>query len=144
MALKNMTYVSDPSDRPFAARFLRSALLAFPIACFSLTVITDVAYFQTLNLLWLHFSEWLLFAGLLFGVVAAISLLIEFLVRKVRPSWMAILWGVVVLLLATVNSLIHTADGLTAVVPFGIAVSVLTVAAMIGTWWFARIEIRHV
>lgn len=139
-----MTYVSLRTDEPAPAYFIHSALLAFPIACFTLTVITDIAYWKTFNLLWLHFSEWLLLAGIVFGVFSAIARLIDLIFRKVRPSWLAIFAGVAVLLLATLNSFIHTADGITAVVPFGISVSVLTVAAMIITGWLARTEVRHV
>jgi uncharacterized membrane protein len=139
-----MTYVSGRTDEPLAAYFLHAGLIAFPIACFTLTVITDLAYWQTLNLLWLHFSEWLLFAGIVFGVIAAVARLIDLIVRKVRPSWVAVGAGVLVLLLATLNSFIHTADGITAVVPYGILVSVLTVVAMVVTGWLARTEVRHV
>jgi len=139
-----MTYVSIRTDEPSFAYFIHSALIAFPIACFALTVITDLAYWRTLNLLWLHFSEWLLLAGIVFGATAALARLIDLIVRKIRPSWWAIFAGIVVLALATLNSFIHTADGITAVVPFGILVSVLTVVAMMVTGWLARTEVRHV
>jgi uncharacterized membrane protein len=39
----------------------------------------------------------------------------------------------VVLLLAALNSFIHTADGWTAVMPYGLATSVVTLLAMIFT-----------
>ncbi|MFK8254118.1 DUF2231 domain-containing protein [Ancylobacter terrae] len=123
---------------------MRATFLAFPVACFSLTVLTDLAYVQTLNLLWLHFSEWLLFAGLIFGTLAALVVLVDAATRRVRTPWPGVLAGLVVLLLATLNSFIHTADGWTAVMPYGLAVSVLTVLAMIVTAWLARPGLRHV
>ena len=139
-----MTYDNAWSLRPSGMDLVYSTLLSFPIACFTLTVLTDIAYVQTLNLLFLHFSEWLLLAGLVFGVLAALFVLVDFVVRRIRPSWLALLAGVVVLLLAALNSLIHAADGWTAVVPYGIAVSVLTVLAMILTAWAARWRRHHV
>ncbi|MEZ5805560.1 MAG: DUF2231 domain-containing protein [Rhizobiaceae bacterium] len=139
-----MTYDHPWPDRALAANCLHTTLLAFPIACFTLTVLTDVAYWRTLNLLWLHFSEWLLLAGLVFGVVAALARFIDYLIRRVRHSWPTVIGGVVVLVLATVNSFIHTADGWTAVMPYGLAASVLTVLAMIVTGWFGRMGARHV
>lgn len=139
-----MTYVSTRIDEAAPASFIHTALNAFPIACFTLTVITDIAYWRTFNLLWLHFSEWLLLAGIVFGIFAAVARLVDLVFRKVRPSWLAIFAGVVVLLLATLNSFIHTADGITAVVPYGILVSVLTVVAMIATGWLGQTEVRHV
>jgi uncharacterized membrane protein len=123
---------------------VHAALLSFPIACFTLTVFTDIAYLRTANLLWLHFSEWLLLAGLVFGVVAALALLLDLAFRRIWFSWLTVLGGIVVLLLATLNSFIHTADGWTAIVPYGLAVSILTVLAMLGTGLFGQWGARHV
>lgn len=128
-----MTY--DLSDRPLAAGPIHTALLSFPIACFSLTVVTDLAYVKTLNLLWLHFSEWLLLGGLVFGSIDLIVRLIGWLVWRILPSWLAVASGVVVMLLATINSFVHSADGWTAVMPVGLALSILTLMAMIVTAW---------
>lgn len=123
---------------------VHAAFLAFPIATFSLALVTDVAYLQTLNLLFLHFSEWLLLAGILGGILALVSHAVHFVVRRVRPSWLAVLFGVVVLLLAAINSFVHTADGWTAVYPWGLVLSALTVVAMIVTAWLGRRGTRHV
>ena len=123
---------------------IHATLLAFPIACFSLTVVTDAAYWWTENLLWLHFSEWLLLAGLLIGAIKLLVRIIDVPVRKVRPSWLAVLGGIVVLLLATVNSFIHTTDGWTAVVPYGLTLSIVTVLVMIVTAWFGRFGVYRV
>ncbi|BBK41538.1 membrane protein [Allostella vacuolata] len=131
-------------DSRLAVNPVHATLQAFPIACFSLTVLTDIAYWRTLNLLWLHFSEWLLLAGLVFGILAALARMVDGLVRRIRPSWPAAIGGLVVLLLAALNSFIHTADGWTAVVPYGLTVSALTVLAMIATGWLGRREARHV
>lgn len=135
-----MTYQHARLDRPRPIEFVSAALLSFPVACFTLTVLTDIAYWQTLNLLWLHFSEWLLFAGLVFGALALVTVVIDFAIYRDRPAWSAVLAGIVVLLLATLNSLVHTADGWTAVMPYGLALSALTVVAMIATAWLGA---RH-
>jgi len=112
-------------------------LTAFPIAAFSLTALTDIAYWQTSNLLWLHFSEWLLLAGLVFGVLAALFLAVMGLAGKARISWPHALGGIAVLILAALNSFIHTADGWTAVMPYGLTISLVTVVVMLVTGWFA-------
>lgn len=139
-----MTYDHAWSPRTSAMDRILSALLSFPVACFTLTVLTDLAYWRTLNLLFLHFSEWLLVAGLVFGIAAALVMLVDFLLRRVRPTWPAALVGIAVLLLATLNSFIHTADGWTAVMPYGLTVSVLTVIAMIAMAALDRRGGRHV
>ena len=139
-----MTYHYPPPASAVAANSFGAALTAFPIACFSLVVLTDVAYIQTENLLWLHFSEWLLLAGLVFGVLAFPVRAIAHFMSGERPAWLALAGGIVVLLLAALNSFIHTADGWTAVVPWGLTVSILTVVAMIVTAWFGRGGVHHV
>jgi len=139
-----MIYQNAWPERAWAMHSLHGALLAFPIACFTLTLLTDLSYWRTLNLLWLHFSEWLLLAGIVFGIVAALVRLVDFFVRGIRPAWLAVLGGVVVLLLAALNSFIHTSDGWTAVVPYGLIVSIVTVLAMLVTAWLDRMGVRHV
>jgi uncharacterized membrane protein len=135
-----MTYQHARLDRHRPIELLSSALLSFPVACFTLTVLTDIAYWQTLNLLWLHFSEWLLFAGLVFGALALVVLAIDFAISRVRPAWSAVLAGIAVLLLATLNSFVHTADGWTAVMPYGLALSALTLVGMMAAAWLGA---RH-
>jgi uncharacterized membrane protein len=120
-------------------------LRSVPIICFSLALASDIFYLQTSNLLWLHFSEWLLLAGVVFGAIAILVAFVDFLVRRIRPDWVAVLGSVVVLILATVNNLVHTADGWTAVYPTGLGLSIATVLAMLLTGWFGRKgDYRHV
>lgn len=119
------------------------ALLSFPVACFTLTVLTDLAYVASANLQWLHFSEWLLLAGLVAGAAELLVSLVEFLLRRVRPSWLAVAGGVVVMLLATLNSFVHTIDGWQAVMPNGLILSIATVAAMLITAWLGRAGRYH-
>jgi uncharacterized membrane protein len=121
---------------------LHATLVPFPIVCFTLTLLTDIAYWQTSNVMWMQFSQWLLLTGLVFGVVATIAGVVDFLVRREarasRQSWVHAVGGVIVLVLAFFNSLVHTADGWTAVVPYGLILSAATVLVMILTDWFGR------
>jgi uncharacterized membrane protein len=120
------------------AAAIHNTLRSLPIACFPLVLVFDIAYAQTSNLLWLHFSEWLLLAGVIGAALALLACGIDYLIRRVRPSWPAIIMGVAVLVLATLNNFVHTADGWTAVVPSGLTLSATTVIAMIATAWFGR------
>jgi uncharacterized membrane protein len=122
---------------------LYAALLSFPIACFTLALFTDIAYSQTSNLLWLHFSEWLLLAGLVGGILAMIARGLEYLAWKTRPRWSAVFAGFLVLLLAAINNFVHTADGWTAIVAYGLLLSIATVLMMIATAWLALAGMRH-
>lgn len=123
-----------------AGQPLHWAFVQFPVVCFTLTLFTDLAYWATANLMWQNFSSWLLFAGLIFGALAIIVGLIDFLVRPAmrayRPSGSYLIGSALVLLLGFVNSLVHAGDGWTAIVPTGIVLSVVTVIVIIATDWF--------
>ena len=119
-------------------------LRSVPLTCFGLALATDIFYWQTSNLLWLHFSEWLLLVAVAFAGLAILAVLVDMLIRRVRPSWPAMLFGLVVFILGLINTFAHTADGWTAVVPFGLALSAATVLAMIVTAWFGAEGARHV
>ena len=54
-------------------------LVPFPIVCFVGTLLTDLAYWKTAEMMWANFSAWLLVAGLVMGSLAAIAGLVDFL-----------------------------------------------------------------
>lgn len=135
-----MSYTHAPPVRIRMVDSTYRVLSAFPIAAFTLTLASDLAYWRTANLQWLHFSEWLLFAGIGFAGLAALVRLLG----GIRFPWPYYVAGLAVLVLATLNNFIHTADGITAVMPYGLTVSGLTVLAMCLTGFFGRIGGRHV
>lgn len=140
---------SHPSSKAaIAGHPVHAALVPFPIVCFTLVLLTDLAYWRTSNLMWQNFSSWLLLAGLVGGVLAALAGAVDFFlgerVRSRPPAWPHAIGNVLVLLLAFVNSLVHAGDGWTAVVPWGLALSVLTVLLLIVTVWLGRSMVyRH-
>ena len=143
-----MDYLHPRSTAAFAGHPIHATLVPFPIVCFTLTLLTDIAFWQTSNLMWLHFSEWLLLAGLVFGAFAALAGAVDFLfsraVRAPKPAWPHAIGGVIVLVLAIVNSLVHAGDGWTAVVPYGLLLSAVTVLVMAVTDWLGRsLVYRH-
>ena len=60
-----MRYEGTLSGADMMARAIHRTFRALPIACFPLALLSDIAYWQTSNLLWLHISEWLLLAGVI-------------------------------------------------------------------------------
>lgn len=128
-----------PSVAAIGGRPIHAMLVPFPIACFTLTLAVDAAYWQTANLMWQRFAEWLLFAGLVTGGLAAIAGLIDTLaakpLRASRLTWVHGTGNAVVLLLAVVNSLVHARDGWTGVVPWGLGLSIATFLVLLVTGW---------
>jgi uncharacterized membrane protein len=122
---------------------INTTLRSFPIACLTLALISDIAYLQTSNLLWLHFAEWLLFAGVAMGALAFLVGAVDFLVSRRHPAWPAVVFAIVALILALANNFVHTVDGWTAVMPMGVTLSALTVLALLATGIFSVVGARH-
>ncbi len=136
-----MDFPHPRATAAIAGHPIHAMLVPFPIVCFTLTLLTDIAYWQTSNLMWLHFSEWLLLAGVVFAGFAALAGAVDMARREVRaqgPAWPHAIGGVIVLCLAIVNNFVHTGDGWTAVVPYGLILSAATVIVMVATNWLGR------
>jgi uncharacterized membrane protein len=117
-------------------------LVPFPIVCFTGTLLTDIAYWQTYEVMWERFSLWLLTAGLVMAAFAILAGLIDFIfsrrIRTQRPAWIHVFGSIVVLALAVLNALVHSGDAYTAVVPLGLILSALVVLVMVLTNWTGR------
>lgn len=132
-------YHHPRSTASIAGHPIHPMLVPFPIVCLTLALVTDVIYWRTSNLMWVEFSAWLLLAGIASGVLAALVGAVDFLarseVRRQRPAWPHAIGNVVVLVLAFANNLVHARDGWTAVVPYGLLLSALTVLVLLVTGW---------
>jgi uncharacterized membrane protein len=115
------------------------ALLPIPILCFIGALITDLAYARAPDMMWLDFSTWLLLAGLIGGGLAGVVLIVE-AIRWGRGRPAALGLHFLLLLAAWVtevfNSFIHARDGWTAVVPTGLALSIVAVVLSLLAGWF--------
>jgi len=116
-----------------------SLILPVPVVCFTGALLTDIAYVNSGgNLQWLNFSCWLLVAGLAFGAVAALLMIIDLIrLPLLRSPWGGGALGllVVTLVLEFINSLIHARDGWTAVVPTGLTLSAISAILILSYGW---------
>jgi uncharacterized membrane protein len=114
-------------------------LVPIPIACLVGTFLTDLVYWRTAEMMWADFSAWLVTTGVVMGYLAAIVGLVDFLgnkaIRTRSPAWPHALGNIVVLVLATLNMLVHTRDAWTSVVPWGLVLSSVTVLILLFTGW---------
>jgi uncharacterized membrane protein len=82
---------------------------------------------------WANFSAWLLAFGEIFGVIAAIFGLIDFLAAgAARPmiGWIHLVGNAVVLILEGFNNFVHARDAYTSVVPTGLTLSIISVVIL--------------
>src|SRR5581483_5425210 len=114
-------------------------LAPFAVACLVGTLATDIAYASTANTMWADFSTWLVTSGLILAVVAAIAGLFDFFSRRLvtdrGPVWPYVLGNILVLILAPLNTLVHTHDAWTSVMPWGLNLSIFTTILILVTGW---------
>jgi uncharacterized membrane protein len=127
------------STARIAAHPIHPLLVPFPIVCFVGTLLTDLTYWWTADMMWADFSAWLLTVGVIIGWLAALAGLVDFLgdrlIREQAPAWPHFIGNAVALVLATLNLLLHTRDAWTSVVPWGLALSALVVLIPLFTGW---------
>ena len=129
-------------DRGGMTGSVYSFLFPIPVVCFAGALITDIVYASSAFLMWLHFSQWLIAAGVAFGIIAGIVLLIELVTsRAIRGAPMG--WAHVALFYAGLavevfNAFVHTADGWTAVVPTGLILSAIGAVLMLAAGFTLR------
>jgi len=137
MYSENPRSIASVAGHPLHAMFV-----PFPIVCFTGAFATDIAYWQTTNIIWETFSVWLLAAGLVMAGFAVLAGLIDFLgsrqIRALKSSWPHVLGNTIALILSLVNVFIHSRDGYTAVVPAGLVLSGIVVIILFFTGWTGR------
>jgi uncharacterized membrane protein len=123
-------------------------LVTFPIAFLVGAAGTDIGYWLTGDGFWARASIWLIGSGFISGLVAAATGLSDFLridrVRKRSAGWLHLFGNVAALLLTLVNWVLRFNDSADAVLPFGIALSVV-VSTILGVtgWYGAELAYRH-
>jgi uncharacterized membrane protein len=136
------------STARIAGHPIHTMLVPFPIVCFVLTLLSDLAYWKTAAMQWANMSAWLLMVGLVMALLAVIAGLIDFLgerrIRALPAVYIHACGNALALVLAIFNALIHTRDAYTSVVPTGVILSVLTVLVLLVTGWMgAEMVYRH-
>ena len=142
---------SEPTPLPtaqIAKHPIHPMLIPVPIVCFVGALATDIAYAASAEMMWADFSSWLLLVGIIFGVLAAIAGLIDFLgnrlIHQQGPAWPHLIGNLAMLVLAFFNNMIHTRDAWTSVVPTGLILSIVTVLILPVTGWLGwEMVYRH-
>jgi uncharacterized membrane protein len=114
-------------------------LIPFPIALFVGTFACDLAFWQTANTFWATASIWLLGAGIVMAVLAAIVGLVDVLgdsrIRALNDAWWHAGGNAVVVLIQIYNWIVRYTQGTAAVVPKGLILSLIAVGILLFTGW---------
>jgi len=127
-------------DLPVRGEPIHRMLVPFPIAYFTAAFVTDLAYWQTADVMWESFSDWLITAGLIMAGVTAVAFVIDFVGGKQSRTlaWPHAVGYALAFLLSLINAFVHSRDGYTAVVPTGLTLSGLVVVILLVTSWAGR------
>ena len=106
-------------------------LVPFPVAYFTAAFATDLAYWQTAEVMWERFSVWLIAGGLAMAALVALAAVIDLLFRNQRPAWTHALAYASAIVVSILNVFVHSRDGYTAVVPTGLALSGLALVFLL-------------
>ncbi|MBD2460908.1 DUF2231 domain-containing protein [Oscillatoria sp. FACHB-1407] len=137
-----------PSTVAIAKHPLHPVIVTFPIAFLVGVVATDAAYWLLGDSFWARASFWLIVAGLITGVVAALTGMMDFLriprVRERKAGWAHMIGNVAALGFSVVNLLIRLNNVQGAVVPVGLIISAV-VAILLGVtgWYGGELVYRH-
>jgi uncharacterized membrane protein len=101
--------------------------------------VTDLMYYRTSLMQWANFSAWLIVFGLVIALIAAVLLVLDFVLgRAGRMNWFHFILVTAAVLLSLLNVLVHSRDAWTSVVPQGLVLSaivtLLLLIAGFGGW----------
>lgn len=127
---------------------LHPAVIPFPIAFLTGTLVTDIVYWLTAEAFWAEASFWLIVAGLVMGLLAAVLGLVDFLTieraRAYKVGWIHAIGNVVVMALAAVSLVLRLDDAAAAVLPWGLILSAGTALLLLVTGWSGgELAYRH-
>jgi uncharacterized membrane protein len=127
---------------------LHPFLAAFPITFLVSAFLTDVMFWHSGDLFWARASLWLLGAGLLTGIVAAMAGLMDFLAvkraRALAAGWVHFIGNDIALLITAWNLWRRTEDLAGNIVPTGIILSGIVMLIFGVTGWLGgELAFRH-
>src|SRR3954465_14516329 len=108
--------MSNPhSTAQIAGHPIHPMLVPFPIAFFTATLACDLVYRQTANEFWFTATQYLLGAGIVMALLAALAGLTDFFsdqrIRAISVAWLHMLGNLVMVLVQAVNWYVRDSQG---------------------------------
>lgn len=137
-----------PSSVAIAGHPIHPVIVTLPIAFLVAAPACDVAYWFTQDLFWARASFWLIGAGLVTGILAALTGMIDFMkigrVRKHTAGWAHMYANVTALVLTAINLGLRLGNPVENLLFTGLIISVI-VATLLGIsgWYGGELVYRH-
>ena len=127
------------STAAIAGHPIHPMLIPFPVACFVLAFVSDLAFWKSGNPFWATASLWLLGVGLIGAALAAVAGLIDLFgddrIRNLNDAWLHAGGNIVAVLIQLYNWYSRYAHGSDAVIPTGLILSLVVVLGLLFTGW---------
>jgi uncharacterized membrane protein len=134
-----MPDANPKSTASIAGHPIHPMLIPFPIAFLVTAFATDLAFWWTQNSAWSTASMWLLGAGIVMALVAALFGFTDFFsetrIRNLTDAWLHMGGNLLAVLLALFNWYIRYRSGGAGVLPWGIWLSLATVLLLFFNGW---------
>jgi uncharacterized membrane protein len=137
-----------PSTVAVAGHPIHPILVQFPISFLVGALLTDLVFWFSNDAFWARASYWLIVGGLVGGLAAALTGILDFLrIRRVRQrtaGWAHLILNVSVLVLTTINLLLRLNNPISPILPWGLILSVI-VSGLLGLsgWYGGELVYRH-
>ena len=129
--------MNPKSTAQIAGHPIHPMLIPFPIACFVLTLLSDIALWRTAHEFWATASLWLLGIGLIFAALAAVAGLIDVVsddqIRGMKDAWLHAGGNVLAVVIELYNWYMRLEGG--AAIPTGLVLSLIVVLILLFTGW---------
>ena len=115
-------------------------LIPFPVAFLVAAPIADLAFIGTGDGFWARAAMWLLGAGIVMALVAAVAGFTDFLseprIRSLNDAWYHMAGNLLAVVLAMINFGLRYAQGEEAAIkPWGVVLSLIVVGILLFTGW---------
>jgi uncharacterized membrane protein len=131
--------INPRSTAQIAGHPIHPMLIPFPVAFFVSTLVCDLVFWKTGSSIWATAAMWLVGAGVVMALVAALAGFTDFLgdsrIRDLPASWQHFIGNLVVVLLSAFSWYRRYESGDAAVVPTGLILSLVVVGLLLFTGW---------
>jgi uncharacterized membrane protein len=143
-----MSYVNPKTTVKIAGHPIHPMLVPFPIAFFVGAFVADLAFWRTGDAFFARGAACLLGAGLVMAALAALAGLTDFLfsreIRALPPARLHLAGNVTAVVLEAANLFLRLGDTAAAVVPTGLAISLIVTLLLLFNGWLGwEMVYRH-
>jgi len=138
------------STASIAGHPIHPMLIPFPIAFFVAVFVLDVVFWRTHDPYWASVSLWLLGAGIVMALLAAVAGLTDFAgdrrIRQLNAVWWHAGSNVLMVLIQLYNFYARYTEGQAAILPTGLILSLVVVGLLLFAGWMGwqMVYVHHV